>query len=385
MDSPFPSGTRSSSFTPAEIRGMWVRTLTLLLVVVFSIVIVQWMLSPSGKLLFVLVPLLLTSFLLYLGSMSRVVLRGTRVDALSDSVSVLAACLCVGLIVLGAPRSVDLQIGSLAAPVFLLGVAGGLGLLSRPASRRRWIVLRALAIVLIGLVEIAALSILMVNHSDVLLAFALGALLPGGLSLLGLLRDHSDERLRHLGRIMDRDRNAALVTALGMLLLAYIYVIRPTLTVDLPDQIPLVDWAIMAVAFSLLLLLVHGMMRSMNRARRAGSWVGDLGSALRGEGDMEVAKRAIDGFVVNGRKEELLVLLTSTMLANGVPERSAAGVLKNLLDYREEEVGLAYRWTYGDIMEARRRDRRELVDGLVQKMSDTVRGEEDEIKEIDEG
>jgi len=370
-------GGSTPSFTPSEIRGMWVRTLTLILVVVFSIIIVVGVLSPSGRLLFVLIPLVLTSILFYIGSMSKVVLRGFRVDVLSDSVNIFAPCFCVSLIVLGMPDSMDVGMGSLAVPVFLLGLVGAIGLFSRPVSRQRWIVLRSLTILLVGLAVITALSLIPIEHSSGSFAFALGSLLPGLLSLLGLLEGHHDDNLRWLGRFMDRDRNVVIIALGGVLLLAYINVIRPVLVVDMPNQLPLLEWAIMAMLFSLVVILVFRKVRSMTRVRVTGNWGGRLESGLQGEGDMEIAMRVIDGFILNGRKEELVVILTSTMLANGISEISISRVLRDLLDYKEEEVGIAYKWTYGDIIKARRTDRMELVENLIQHVAESMGGTDD--------
>lgn len=347
------------------------RTITLVLVALFSIVIVLGVLSPSGRLAFILVPLLLTILLLYSASMSRVVLRGKRVGALSDSINLLAPCLCVGLIVLWAPTPSEMETMPMAIPILLLGLVGASGLFSRSASRKSWIVLRSLAIALVGAVVFLSFHVLSIDQLDIPIAILIGVAVPVVASMMGLLRDHSNQSIRRTGRMMDRDRNSYIICAVGVCLMVYISTVRSMLITDAPDLLSLVDWIVMATVLSLILLGVFLWFRSTGQPRTSGSWwSGSTSTPVKG--DMEVAGRAIDRFVNDGRKEELLVVLTSTMLANGVAESSASKALMGLVDYGEEEVGLAYRWTYGDLMRARRQDRREVVEDVVQRVADAI-------------
>jgi hypothetical protein len=71
---------------------------------------------------------------------------------------------------------------------------------------------------------------------------------------------------------------------------------------------------------------------------------------------------AVDAFVEKGRKEDLLVVVTSALLANGLTERAISKMLSELIDYREREVPLAFTWTYEEIAAAGKLDRLSLVE-----------------------
>jgi hypothetical protein len=357
-----PLRPKRPTFSHEEMRGLWVRTLTMLFIILFSGVIVMGLLSPSGRLAFIMFPLFLAVFLLYLASIFRIILKGIMANALSDSINFFAPCLCVSLIMLGFPPSILAELDPLVAPVFFLGVVLGVGALSRSAYPSRWVLIRFVLILILGWVAIILLSLLPYQHPDPLLPFLLGSLLPGLISLLGLFQGHVIPILRMLGRIFIKDLNVVLVSALGLLALVYLFLLRPLVISEASNQLPLLDWIAVALVLTLVVLWLLIQLRASSSVRVTGNWGRKMGRIVKGKGDREVATMAVDAFVENGRKEDLLVLLTSALLANGLMEGSISKVLSELVDYREKEVPLAFTWTYEEIAAAGKLDRLSLVD-----------------------
>ena len=350
------------TFSLDEIRGLWVRTLTMIFIIIFSGVIVWGLLSPSGRLGFIMYPLFLAVFLLYLASIFRIILKGTMANPLSDSINFFAPCLCVSLILVGFPSSIQTGLDPLVAPVFFLGVVLGVGVLSRSASPSRWVLIRFVIILSLGLVTLIVLSLLPYQHPDPMLPFLLGSLLPGLISLLGLFHGHVILILRRLGRIFIKDSIVVLTSALGLLVLVYLYLLRPLAISEASNQLPLLEWITVAIVLTMAILWLLIQLRTLSKVRVTGSWGRKMGRVVKGEGDMEVATMAVNAFVEKGRKEDLLVVVTSALLANGLAESTISKMLSELVDYREKEVPLAFTWTYEEIAAAGKLDRLSLVE-----------------------
>jgi hypothetical protein len=321
----------------------------------------------APDLLFAVVAFMTTVLLVYAGSKVKEKMRGELVTPVVESLYILCPTLCLLIVFAMRPSTLPAQMGDLALPLFATGTIISLSPLAKARRPPALLVLRSLVLMVVGFIFIPDFGA--AGQQELGNAVTVGLIVSGLASLLALLRQHSNVTVRSVALMFESSRNMALATFLFVSLSVYALYLRGSLMTSAGGLYVALELIVTALAVLFFALRIKRRMDSLRREERGL----DLHELVRepslASTDLEKATHAVKEFVMNGRKEEAVVLIVSALKSNGLGEAEIAALIRELVQYHEEKVGLAWAWTYGSIVSKHREDRTRLLGRVLQQAS----------------
>lgn len=343
-----------------------------LLLIVFLIITGGFLATTHGMvggvdLTFVILAVMAAGVIAYLGSIARATLRGNLVGPLSESVYYLAPATVMAVLFLFGPSTFPAVLSQLAGPGVALGAMLSAQNVLRFTKGPVWLVLRA-GVLLLGAYFI---DVLFAGTGDQELGQAVltGGALAASISMISLFREHSNPRLRSVGMAFARPWGFIISSLLIITITTYLLYFRPIAVAADPTLTIMVEWVVMASAVLMVAILVW---RSMRADVVQEEPLDHALNELQVQGERAKVVEAVSAFVTGGFKEELLVVLVETLRDNGIDERDIAASLAELVRYHEPPVPLSWAWTYGDLMDVRRRKRSQVVKATLEKAAEAT-------------
>lgn len=225
-----------------------------------------------------------------------------------------------------------------ALAVLVMAVGGLLALhvLVKARSERGGLVLRAVILVAAAVlvpVTVPA-ELLGLDQTGFRTAACAGLLVVAVLSLLPLLRRHRDLRIKAAGRLFV---NGTLIggAACGVLLLSfYIAALRPVVRDDFPDQLVPAEWTVLGAVMAIGIVMLRSYLQKQGGEEETGDLRRHVQAIEGFKPGLRQAAAAVDGFIAQGRKQELVELMTAVLRADGVSEPEIAGIVGTVAGYR---------------------------------------------------
>jgi hypothetical protein len=355
---------RARSETAVKIReeiGVDLFALNLLLIL-FLFIAGGFLVATGGmigqlNLAFVLLAVIIAGILAYLGSIVRVVLRGSLVAPISESVYYLAPTSVMAILFLYGPTAFPSFLETLAVPSLVLGAVLSAENIARACRGPAGLVFRAMALLAAAvLIYILASG---TGRPDLGGAVLVGGGLAASMSMLGLFREHSDPWLRAIGTAFARTWMFFINSLLIVIATVYALYLRPQAIDAYGEVMIMFEWLAVGVAIIVLSLLVRRTMREVPEGRLTPESM--VGESMAFGSDRAKVVEAVADFVAEGRKERLLVMLVSTLKGRGLDDGEVSRTVSDLVRYREDPVPVTWAWTYGDLMERRRQYRYRVI------------------------
>jgi hypothetical protein len=286
-------------------------------------------------------------------------IQGKVAQSLRSGINALTLALLVGLLIMffpGAPK------GSLGFGLVLIlsGFLAVVAFLVRAYSDHYWLVGRAAVILVLGLA--IELGVEMTPASDMLRGIPLiVALLVSSLSMIGILHEHSNPFVRFIGRFFRNGANMITVTVILTLVFVYALRLRGTITQKAPEQTLLAEWIVVAIVVIVLVYKFFSFFRSKEKAQDFSDARRLVQSIQKERGDTGYAQHAVDQFIVDGKREPLVVLLTAVLVKAGTEPIEIERIIGGLVGYRAREKEYIFSWTLGDETAATREVRTRLA------------------------
>ncbi|HEY3273115.1 MAG TPA: hypothetical protein VGJ92_05095 [Methanocella sp.] len=308
----------------------------------------QQLLSPF------FLPVAASAIAWYLGTLFPIIFEGRMVSTLQDAFVALAIVLFVAITL-----SAFSDLSGFAVPTLIGGGAFMVYLVGSAYSD--WARLAARAVLIQGI----GLSILALTFSSASadvsllgLAFFAGFTVAAVLSLGGLLAGHTGKYAAAAGRYLGNAVNIALIGLAPFLLLAYGIYLRPGLETSLGDTLMMVEWLALLAVLALAGYKIWSFTKQVSHERQYGDLQTLVQKISYDKKHLETASSAVNSFVEQGRKEELIVYITRVLLDNGASHRVIEGIIGGIVNCHDDpEPPIMLRWTKGDIVR-RNRERR---------------------------
>ena len=201
---------------------------------------------------------------------------------------------------------------------------------------------------------------------------SLGLLALGTISLLSVLRRHSDPHVRAVGILFS---NGILIVtiAIGVVLLAlYKGALRPMFIDDFPDQLVLLEWAIIGAVMAMCCAMLRSYLKKKGKDVKPGDWGKHIQDIRTFKPELNEASKAVNDFIEGGHKEDILVMMTSILLSSGASETEISDIVRGIVRYSATPAALSFKWVYGDAEAAARQDREALVSDMVSRAASTL-------------
>lgn len=354
---PSKHDTRGRIKDDVEAR-LLVQTVLFILVLVVMLALINSIrenVRGTVDLTFLMVAFSAAAISVYAGTTAHLLFRGRLSRPLGESMYVMAPALCFFFMGALRPDPYPEALSFLALPALVVGLMAAGGSFTRGDRGQWWFLVRGTSLVMLGVVVFFLSPGAGASTLEGSLLKAL--MISGLLSLLALLGQHTNPSLRRLGEAFVSDARVAGLTIALVAFFVYVDSVRPALIREGSDLMAVAEWGLVAGA---VLLFAFALLR-MNFQRMAGpsepDWRSSFRNILVHDSDLVRATRAVERFVKDGQKEELLIMMVAALQANHVPEGEVAEVIQKVVRYQKEDVPLALAWTYGDL-EKRERDRR---------------------------
>jgi hypothetical protein len=273
-------------------------------------------------------------------------IQGKVADSLRSGIHALTLTLLFGLLIMFFPGSPK---GSLAFGLVLI-LSGFLALvacLAKAYSDHYWLVGRAAVIVVLGLAF--ELGVALNAASDMLRGIPLVvAVLVASLSMIGLLHEHSNPFVRFLGRSFRNGANMITVTVILTLVFVYALKLRSTIAQNAPEQTLLAEWIVVAIVVIVLVYKFFSFFRSKEKTQDFSDARRLVQSIYRDKGDTGYAQRVVDQFIVDGKREPLVVLLTSVLVQARTDPSEIERIIGGVVGYSAREKKFTFTWAMGD-------------------------------------
>jgi hypothetical protein len=331
-------------------------------ILLIAVLVALYFLAGSGR-LFPEIQQLMAPFFMpivaalvawYLGTLFPIVFEGRMVSALQDAFVALAIVLFVALTL-----SSFSDLSGFAVPALLAGGAFIVYLVGSAYSDWARLAARSVLIEGIGLSILALTSASASADASLLgLIFFAGFTVAAVLSLGGLLADHTGKYASFAGRYLGNTGNIALISIALFVLLAYGGYLRPGMATLLGDKLMIVEWLALLAVLGIAGYKIWSFTKQVSHERQYGDLQTLVQKISYDRKHIETATSAVNGFVEQGRKEELIVYITRVMLDNGAPPKAIEGIIGGIVRCHDDpEPPIMLRWTKGDIVR-RNRDRR---------------------------
>jgi hypothetical protein len=244
--------------------------------------------------------------------------------------------------------------------------------LAQGYNTQAWIVLRGLSLIVLGLVLDMEAQVLASPLEQLGAALLLAFAFVGVISLGGLMFAHSNPSLRRIGTLLSSSLNILLLAVLTALLTIYLMVFRPLLETNYEPLMVLIEWLAVALVAAIIGIRFYLYFRRRSAPPVMGDWTVLVQKVSFEEGDLARATAAVRAFIDKGRKEGMVVLLTSTLVANHVPEERVEKIMQRIINYQQPRFSLLFRWTYGDLEGNLRQARAQMVVAALQEAAEEV-------------
>jgi hypothetical protein len=317
------------------------------------------------------VPAVLLGTCLLLSSLTTLFLVGRLVPNLRNGLLLLGIGLFIGTLLISLNGSNE---GLAAFGVSVIALSGLLFLacIVQGYHERIWIVMRGITLMGIGLVLWFSTSLQASSGEGLGTALLLSFILSGLLSLLGLYYDHQNKSLRMLGETFRPTLNILLLSGILPLFFLYLYIFRPMLQASNAANVILIEWLAIGLITAMVAIRFYLYFRRNSEMTTMGNWTVLMQKVSFEEGDLRKATVALKGFIDAGKKDGIVVLLTSTLLINQISQERIGQILWFIINYQAPEVSLLFRWTYGDLQLKLREERIQIVTRALADMADVV-------------
>jgi hypothetical protein len=278
--------------------------------------------------------------------LSSALVRGRAADALHTGIQVLTLALLMGVLAIFFPNAPKGAMG-FGLLLILTGLVAVAAYLANAYSDHYWLMGRAVVVVLLGLTLEQGIALTPV--ADLLRGVPLMvAVVVGGLSLIGVVHEHSNKTVRLIGRFFRSSSN--MITIMIVLTLVFVYALklRSVIAERAPDQTLLGEWIVLAIVVIAVVYKFFSFFRSRERQQAFCDTHRLVQSIYRNRGDTGYAQRVVDQFIVEGRREPLVVLLTTALVQGRVDPYQIERIIGGVVGYTNREDKLVFRWALGD-------------------------------------
>gem|GEM_PF-6974909 len=317
------------------------------------------------------VPAVLLGTCLLLSSLTTLFLVGRLVPNLRNGLHLLGIGLFIGALLISLNGS-DEGLAALGVSVIALSGLLFLACIVQGYHERIWIVMRGITLMGIGLILWFGMSLQASSGEGLGTALLLSFTISGLLSLLGLYYDHQNNSLRMVGETFRPTLNILLLSGILPLFFLYLYIFRPMLQAGNAANVILIEWLAVGLIAAMVAIRFYLHFRARSAMTTMGNWTVLMQKVSFEEGDLRKATAALKGFIDAGKKEGIVVLLTSTLLINQISQERIGQILWFIINYQTPEVSLLFRWTYGDFQLKLREERIQIVTRVLADMADVV-------------
>lgn len=335
--------------------------------------------SPEGEPLpaFLLPATVVSAILITSATLVNQLFEGTMTSPLSDALLTAGVTSFLTILLYLRPDYLPEDLGRLSLIVLIIGSLLAMRGLVMARSEPGGSVLRAVTLLAAAVLVPVTISseFLGLDLGDFREWACMGLLAIALLSLLSLLHRHSNFYVRAVGSLF---AGGALIgtAAFGVLVLSFYHgALRPAVLDDLPDQLVLAEWIVLGLVIAACCAAMRSYLKKEGREAETGKWGKHIQMIQTFKPELEETTAAVNGFITEGRKEELLVLMTSVLLSNGAPGPEVSKVIQGIVRYSAPPVPLAFRWAYGNAEAAMRRDREVLVNEMLAGAASVLQAE----------
>jgi hypothetical protein len=332
-----------------SVRKKVLLTLIIAAAIVIMAAAVLTVLSPKGSRinLWFVFPAICAMSACYLASgLVGALTRGKVADSLHTGIQVLTLALLLGLLSMFFPSAPN---GTLVFSILLIltGLLAVIAYLAKALSDHYWLVGRAAVILMLGLTLEQGVGL--TSYSDLLRGVPLTvAVLVGALSLLGLLQEHSNPVLRLAGRFFRNTSNMVTVTLVLTLVFVYVLKLRNAIAERAPDQTLLAEWIVLAVVIIVVVYKFYSLFRSMEKRQDFCDTRSLVQTIHKNRGDTVYAQSVVDQFIVEGKREPLVVLLTTVLVQARTDPYQIERIIGDVVRYMAKEQRFSFRWALGN-------------------------------------
>jgi ABC-type multidrug transport system fused ATPase/permease subunit len=189
-------------------------------------------------------------------------------------------------------------------------------------------------------------------------------------SLLGTFTVAKNSAASHLLRQASKDPARNFFT--GFLITAYLNLVRPPLTVNLPF-LPYIEWVVIVLAVYVVYSMTRLSTKEFYVSSEGSGWKRHIQEVRRETGhNLMRVTSVMEQFVEQGVKEPLLVYLTLHLQRLGETEEDILKILRPLIDYqkagRHKLYFLFFPWTKRKIAIRNKKAREVLLNTLLEKI-----------------
>lgn len=302
------------------------------------------------------------------------IFEGTMVKPIADALVILSVSSFVTILLYVRPHIMPEELEVLAVAILLLG--GLLAALSlvKPLSARGGLALRSAtlfaAAVLVPLTTPAAIS--GADMGDFRAWTFRGLLVTAFLSLLPLLRGPRNPYARAAGALLTSDNLMGLEVTGVLLLSLYFGALRPSIMERAPDMMVLAEWIVLVTVVLIFSVWLHSYLQKGGGEEEPGTLRRHVPAVGGFKPKLQGAAGAVDGFIAEGRKEDLLAMMTGVLRFNGTPEPEIGMVLQGIVRYQIPPAPRSSRRAHRDAGTAARREREALVSEMLARAASAV-------------
>jgi hypothetical protein len=332
-----------------SVRRKVLLTLIISAAIVIMAAAVLTVLSPNGNRinLWFVFPAICAMSACYLASGLVGALTGGRMaDSLRTGIQVLTLALLLGLLSMFFPNAPK---GTLVFSILLIltGLLAVVAYLAKAFSDHYWLVGRAAVILMLGLTLEQGVGL--TSASELLRGVPLTvAVLVGALSLLGILHEHSNPVLRLAGRFFRNTSNMVTVTLVLTLVFVYVLKLRNAIAERAPDQTLLAEWIVVTIVIIAVVYKAYSLFRSREKPQDFCDTHSLVQTIHQNRGDTGYAQSVVDQFIAEGKREPLVVLLTTVLVQGRADPYQIERIIGDVVRYRAREQKFAFRWALGN-------------------------------------
>lgn len=272
--------------------------------------------------------------------------RGKVAEPLHTGLQLLTLALLFGMLSIFFPNAPNgtLWFGLL---LILTGLVALGAYIAKAYSDHYWLVGRAAAIALLGLTLEQGVGL--TSTADLLRGVPLMvAVMVGLLSLLGIVKEHSSPAVRLMGRFFRSTSNMITITIVLTLVFVYALKLRDAIAERAPDQTLLGEWIVLAIVVIVVVFKFYSFFRSREKKQDFCDTHRLVQSLYQNRGDTGYAQSVVDQFIVQGKREPLVVLLTTALVQGHADPNQIERVIGAVVGYTIAERRFAFRWALGN-------------------------------------
>ncbi len=272
--------------------------------------------------------------------------RGTMASLLRTGIQFLSLALLIGLLSIFLPNGPKGMLG-FGLLLILTGFATMAAYIAKGFSDHYWLAGRAAALMLLGITLESGLG--MTGAADLLSGIPLMVMLAVGLlSLFGIVHQHSNIYVRSVGQFFRSASNMIALTVVLTLVLVYAFRLRGAIADQAPEQTLLGEWIVLAIVVIVVVFKFFSFFRSKEKKQDFLDTRRLVQSIYQNRGDTIYAQRVVDQFIVEGRREPLVVLLATVLLQGRADPNQIERIIEGVVSYAPKEQRHTFRWAFGN-------------------------------------